>query len=272
MRVERVRDRERLERFLRRDAGLHLYSLADLDDAFWPLTRWYAALDGGEIAALCMLFTGLEPAVLIALASRVDTRMRALVCEIAPELPDRLYAHLSPGLEDAAAESFEIDSHGLHHKMLLLEPAALDRVDCSGIEALSVEDLEELLSFYQPLRADGAQGEYALEPYMLETGHYFGVRDARGLQSAGGVHVWSERYGVAAIGNVATRPDARGRGLAGGVTARICRSLMGSAAHIGLNVEVSNQPALRCYARLGFRRVADYREATLRRACYDAAP
>jgi ribosomal protein S18 acetylase RimI-like enzyme len=267
MRVERVRDRERLERFLRHDTGLHLYSLADLDDAFWPRTTWYAALDGDEIAALCMVFTGLAPSVLIALANDVDDTMRGLLREIAPELPDLVYAHLSPGLVPTAEVCFEVEPHGLHQKMLLGGPSALDGVDTSGVVPLRVTDLDELRAFYAPMRGDGADGEYALEPYMLETRHYFGLRDATGLSSAGGVHVMSAQYGVAAIGNVATRPDARGRGLARRVTAQICRSLMGSMRDVGLNVQKSNLAAVRCYEGLGFRRVADYVEATLRRGC-----
>ena len=271
--IELVRDRDRLERFLRRDTGLNLYSLADLDDAFWPRTTWYASCDDGdEIAALCMMFSGLEPSVLIGLSGEVDERVRSLLREVAPRLPDTLYAHLSPDLVETAAECFQIETHGLHQKMLLHDAAALEGVDTSQVIPLDVSDLDELGTFYAPLRAGGADGEYALEPYMLETGHYFGVRDATGLLSVGGVHVWSERYGVAAIGNVATRPDERGRGWVRRVTARICRSLIGTVPDVGLNVQVSNTPAVRCYERLGFRRVADYREATLRRACYDPPP
>lgn len=265
MRVERIHDRDRIERFLRRDPGLHLYSLADLDDAFWPRTRWHAAIEGDEISALFMLFHGLEPSVLIALQSRVDEIGSALLRSIAPDLPDTLYAHLSPGLEDAASAAFELESHGEHQKMSLCEPAALDGLDLSDVAQLRVSDLDELRAFYAPLREGGAEGEYALEPYMLATGHYYAIRDASGLASVGGVHVWSARYGVAAIGNVATRPDARGRGHARRVTARICRSLMPHVPEIGLNVQVGNLPAVRCYERLGFRRVAEYREATLRR-------
>ena len=41
MNVIRLHDRATLEAFLRRDAALHLYSLGDLDDFFWPFTTWH---------------------------------------------------------------------------------------------------------------------------------------------------------------------------------------------------------------------------------------
>jgi hypothetical protein len=41
MRLIEVDDRARLEAWLRRDPAMHLYELGDLDDFFWPRTRWY---------------------------------------------------------------------------------------------------------------------------------------------------------------------------------------------------------------------------------------
>ena len=78
------------------------------------------------------------------------------------------------------------------------------------------------------------------------------LRDASGIASAGGVHFCSTQYGVAALGNIATRPGRRGHGLAKAVTARVCRSLLRVVPELGLNVESGNTPAIRCYRSLGF--------------------
>ena len=67
-----------------------------------------------------------------------------------------------------------------------------------------------------------------------------------------GVHVWSPRLRVAAVGNVVTHPDYRGQGLAARVVGTLCRRLLGDVDHIGLNVRELNEPAIRCYRRLGF--------------------
>jgi len=260
-----IEERGRIEAFLRKEPGLHVYGLADLDDAFWPNTRWYAASERGSLRAICLLFDGLEPPVLLALAPRVDAALEGLVEHITPNLPDALYVHYSPGLEAALDRGFRREVRERNLKMLLREPARARAVDTAHVEPLGVGDLDELRAFYAPLREGAAEGLYALEAYMLESGSYFGVREAGVLVSAGGVHVWSERYGTAALGNIATRPDRRARGLARAVTARICAGLAGRVRHVGLNVAAGNAPALSCYQSVGFAPVAPYFEASLRR-------
>jgi predicted GNAT family acetyltransferase len=77
--------------------------------------------------------------------------------------------------------------------------------------------------------------------------------------SVAGVHVYSRQHKVAALGNITTRPDARGKGLATTVTARLCQELLRAGIEcVGLNVKADNQSAITCYEKLGFERVADY--------------
>lgn len=64
----------------------------------------------------------------------------------------------------------------------------------------------------------------------------------------------------AGIGNLVTRPEARGRGLGGRVAAAVVSGLRPSADTIGLNVHEANLPARRCYERLGFEPVCPYDE------------
>ena len=78
-----------------------------------------------------------------------------------------------------------------------------------------------------------------------------------------GVHVYSERYHVAAIGNVVTHPTHRNKGYGKLVTARLCRSLLDKVEHIGLNVKADNDAAVACYSRLGFEIIAPYGEFTV---------
>jgi predicted GNAT family acetyltransferase len=98
-------------------------------------------------------------------------------------------------------------------------------------------------------------------PRMLETGFYFGIRRGRALVSVAGVHVFSPQYKVAALGNITTRPDARGQGLATAATARLCQELLQTGIeYVGLNVKADNPSAIACYEKLGFERVTDYGE------------
>ncbi|WMF04517.1 GNAT family N-acetyltransferase [Micromonospora robiginosa] len=85
------------------------------------------------------------------------------------------------------------------------------------------------------------------------------------LVAVAGVHVFSPRWRVAAVGNVTTHPGARGRGLAAGAVAALCARLAGSVDHITLNVRSDNAAAVRLYGRLGFTRVAGFTECALTR-------
>lgn len=59
---------------------------------------------------------------------------------------------------------------------------------------------------------------------------------------------------MVAIGNVFTRPDWRGRGLAARCTAAVVREALDAGLNpIVLNVRIDNAPAIHVYEKLGFR-------------------
>ncbi|PWR07776.1 GNAT family N-acetyltransferase [Micromonospora acroterricola] len=253
MPVRAEHDRSVLADLLGRDPVLHAYQLGDLDDFFWPYTSWFRR---GEQVAL--LYHGVDPPTLLAFAAPADTAaLAALLAEVAPVLPARLYAHLSPGLTDALAGSFRLDSGGAHHRMALTDPVRLAAVRPAGV-VLGAADLPQLRRLYAQ-----AYPENWFDPRMLDTGQYLGVRAGGELAAVAGVHVWSPVYRVAALGNVTTHPRWRGRGLAAAVVAALCVRLRETVEHVTLNVRADNAAALRLYERLGFTRVADYDEYTL---------
>ena len=65
-------------------------------------------------------------------------------------------------------------------------------------------------------------------------------------------------------GSIAVAESHRGRGLGTRLTARIARSLLETADHVGLNVRRDNRAAIACYERLGFTHVAPFEERELR--------
>jgi predicted GNAT family acetyltransferase len=78
-----------------------------------------------------------------------------------------------------------------------------------------------------------------------------------------GIHVYSERYKVAALGNVTTHPEFRGQGVATAAVAKLCRELAHTVDNIGLNVKADNPGAIASYKRLGFEIIATYEECTV---------
>lgn len=251
--IESIHDRARLAKLLRRDIGMNLYALGDLDDFFWPRTVWYA-LDGSEAVAL--LYLGTDTPTLLLFDGGRDGA--ALLDAVEPLLPAAFYAHLHPALVPRLAERRAFDAHGLHHKMILARPDELGAVDTTGVEAVAPGDLDELLALY----ADSYPGNW-FDPRMLETHCYVGARRDGRLIACAGIHVYSPRHRVAALGNITTLPAFRGKGLGRAVTAACCQHLLRSVDVIGLNVKADNEAAIRCYRSLGFEHAGDYVEGAV---------
>jgi ribosomal protein S18 acetylase RimI-like enzyme len=251
--------KDEVEAFARGNPLLHVYAIGDLDDFFWPHTIWYALREGGRVSQLVLLYTGQALPTVLAYADKPVGPLRDLLCLLVPLLPKRFYAHLTEGVADVLADDYSIQAHGAYHKMGLTDRSRIAGFDGREAVALSAADTADLLALY----AASYPGNWFV-PRMLETGFYFGVRRGPALVSVAGVHVYSRRYSVAALGNIATRPDLRGRGLATAVTARLCQELLrGGIEHVGLNVKADNRRAITCYEKIGFERVADYGEYTL---------
>jgi len=253
--VVRLHDRDEIAEALERDALLHIYEIGDLDDLFWPFTTWYARREGAHIEEIALVYKHTDLPVLIALRREPVDGLVSLTRGIARFLPRRIYAHTRPGGTAALEASFAIEPHGAHLRMALQEPARLGEIDPMGAVPLAKEDLPEVEEFY------GASypGNW-FDPWMIETGAYFGIRRGGDLVCVAGVHVVSARGDVAALGNIATRPDQRGQGLAAAATAALCRHLTEERGigRIGLNVKADNAAAIACYAKLGFRTIATY--------------
>lgn len=254
MGVIRLHDKEEIRAFFSKNIPLHLYEIGDLDEFFWPYTAWHALKDADGLKAVVLLYTETSFPVLVALAEE-SALTRELLKSLIPSLPGSYYAHLSPGLEDVFQGSRKLVSHGRHYKMALTRAALLDAVDVSHVDPLTSDDLADLENLYE----QSYPGNWFV-PRMLKTNQYFGVRGTEGLTSVAGIHVYSPTYKVAALGNITTHPDFRGQGLGKAVTARLCLSLLETVEQIGLNVQVDNKGAIRCYRKLGFEVVAEYGE------------
>jgi predicted GNAT family acetyltransferase len=68
---------------------------------------------------------------------------------------------------------------------------------------------------------------------------------------------------VAAIGNVATHPDARGQGLGKTAVSALCHRLLATVDDIALNVKADNTSAIALYRGLGFARVGEFHQLLL---------
>jgi ribosomal protein S18 acetylase RimI-like enzyme len=260
--VVELRNREAIAEFCRRRPAVHAYSLGDLDDFFWPHTRWLGWEQDGALAQIVLLYDEPDPPVMLALAESPVSGMGRLLAAIEAELPDAVYAHLSPGLVETLAPTLLPTSPPIPHRKLgLVDRSRLLGHGDTAVQ-LGPDDLGEVLAFYER-----AYPGTWFEPRMLETRRYLGIREAGALVCVAGVHVWSPDWRVAALGNVATLPEARGRGLATAACAQLCLLLLDDGIDvISLNVRADNAAAIAAYDRLGFVHAADYVEMPLGRA------
>jgi len=137
----------------------------------------------------------------------------------------------------------------------LKNTSLLQDIDCSQVIRLTENDLDEMLSLYE----EGYRDNW-FNARMLQKKQYFGLRIENRLLSIAGIHVYSEKYKVAALGNIVTHPLYRGKGFGKSVTARLCRSLFEHVDNIGLNVKADNAAAIAMYRKLGFEIVGSYYE------------
>lgn len=258
MRAVCLHAKDQIERVLRRNVFLHLYAIGDLDGFFWPYTSWYGWPHDGEIQQIALLYSGTDVPTLLAFTEEPSTLMPLFIRSLMRLLPARVYAHLSLDLLPIVAEQYHVEQHGLHYKMALTQPERLRDVDTSAATALSTADLDALNELY----AASYPGNW-FDPRMLETGQYYGVWRENRFVSVAGIHVYSPEYRVAALGNVTTLPELRGQGWGTIVCAKLCRALLQTVNHIGLNVKADNLSALASYRKLGFEPIAEYEECTL---------
>jgi GNAT superfamily N-acetyltransferase len=254
-----LHNKREIERFLNKDVFLHIYSIGDLDNFFWPYTIWYGSQFNGKLRAIALLYVGMQIPTLLALSNEHNV-MRELLNSIRYLLPNRFYAHLNPGLETDMEETYNFTPYGNHYKMALVDKKLVLKIDCSDVKNLGKKDLNSILELYK----ESYPGNW-FDPRMLEINQYFGIWEKQRLVSIAGIHVYSPHYRVAALGNITTHPAYRKKGLAKRVTAKLCQSLIDKNIRIGLNVNTENHAAIYCYQKLGFKIVASYGEFLFQR-------
>jgi GNAT superfamily N-acetyltransferase len=257
MEIRKSNNKKEIYSFLSRNKGLYLYLIGDLDDFFWPHTTWYAVYVKGEIEAVALLYTGMTPVTLLVFHENDLTYPKELIMDLLPELPQEFNVHLSPGLLDSFGKENIIRNYGRNHRMILAkDPIQISDNKIRRLEMNDIGVIEEFYSLSYP--ANWFDGR------MLETGKYFGYFDHDILAGVAGIHVYSPEYRIAALGNIATHPDFRGKKIAYKLTSALCYDLRNNTETIGLNVSSGNLAAIKCYENAGFEIRDSYDECFIR--------
>jgi ribosomal protein S18 acetylase RimI-like enzyme len=237
-----------------RDRSIHPYGIADVEQ-LWDVSRWWCRR---EAAVGLLDLPGSPTPVVYAVSARDPDGTSALLADLAPWLPQRFVMTAPRGTARRLAGTRRQVWRTDYLKMALTRPASLPPPE-PRVLTLRRADLVDLEALYA---ADADAGGF-FHVGLLDTGAYLGIRDAGRLVATAGVHVLDEVNRVAAIGNVATDPAHRRKGLGTAVVASLCHQLLDRVEVVGLNVAEANVAGRRLYERLGFEVVAAYEEGEL---------
>ena len=238
-----TRDLQLLRDFLERDRVRAGYAVADLEPREFARTHWGVATDRGEPIAVVLEYGGLTPQPLFVMGD-ADGIVAVLRDVIRPRLA---YLAADESLLAPISGLYRIDAgppmvrQWVNRQMFRPVQGPVQR-----LVPADIVDLNRLygLGFAGWLPADA-----------IANGVYYGVRIAGRLVAAAGTHVVSPEGKIAAVGNVMTHVDFRGRGFAKQTTSAVTGELLRTCDDVVLNVRADNPPALAAYRALGY---ADY--------------
>ncbi len=248
-----TRDKKLLRSFLERDRLRAAYAVADLEESEFVKTRWGVATEDGEPIAVVLEYGGLTPQPLFVMGDS-DGIVAVLRDVIRPRLAYLAAdeAHLAP-----IAGVYRIDSGPPMVRMWVNRQ--MFRPVQGPVQRLAPADIVDLNRLY------GLGFAGWLPAQSIANGVYYGVRIAGRMVAAAGTHVISPEGRIAAVGNVMTHIDFRGRGFAKQTTSAVTAELLRSCDEVVLNVRVDNPPALAAYRALGYRDYCRFEERLVHR-------
>jgi ribosomal protein S18 acetylase RimI-like enzyme len=244
--VPPLTDKDEIRQRLRRDPAWSVYALGDLAPAMFPKTLWFEP-------DLSLIFRDYGTAILFAMGP--GSVREALACVECP-----VHLQVQRDALDEVARHAEVSSVRRMWRMVWSggpppRPAGSVRLGAGDVPALRV--------LYEDGESTGEAPDFFF-PSMVTDGVFHGVREGAALVAVAGTHLVARNEGVAAIGNVYTRHDRRGRGLGRSAMNAVLAELAGVDT-IGLNVRTDNHAAVRLYESLGFRRHCEFYEAVATR-------
>jgi len=254
--VKRLTDKDQILAYLETDRLYAAYAVGDLEPALFKQATWFGAEKNGRLCALAMHFRGVKMPVLFLMGDK-----------------EGLTAVLEKGL---SPESVYINCRAEHLTItgniyLWDGPIAMWRMTLdkkrfhptwNNCIRLTPEHADQLAEFYEQ------GGMTGFNRQQLVPGIFYGALHHGRLAAAAGTHLISTAYNIAAVGNVFTLPEHRGRGYGTTVTRAVLNDLIKLGIRdIVLNVGQVNKAAIHIYEKSGFERYCPFFEgnALLRR-------
>jgi len=255
--MPRLTDRNEIRTRLRRDPAWSVYALGDLAPPMFPKTRWF-------MPDLTLLVQDYGTTIMFAMGTG---SVREALDHVAGPVHLQVQRDALEEVERHAAVSSSRRMWRMTWTRDLSRRSAttLHRAKAEHVAAasaatfrLNASDVPALETLYADGASTGESPDFFF-PSMVADGAFHGIYEGAALVAAAGTHVLAREEGAAAIGNVYTRHDRRGRGLGRLVTSAVLGELAGVET-IGLNVRADNDAALHLYESLGFARHCEFYE------------
>ncbi|MBL7066093.1 MAG: GNAT family N-acetyltransferase [Anaerolineae bacterium] len=247
--TSKLTDKFQILAFLETDRLYGAYAIGDLEPGMFVQSAWAGAERDGRMEALVLHFCGLKPPALLLMGD--PDGLRAILEDVL--CPEWVYLTCRTKHLPVACDFYEWNETIPMWRMVL-QPARFRPVggDCARLTPAHSDQLAELYAL---------GGGNAFGPAQVPHGVFYGVLADGRLVAAAGTHLVSPTYGVAAVGNIFTHPDYRGRGYGTATTSAVLSELVQHGIRdVVLNVDQKNESAIRIYERLGFERYCPFLE------------
>lgn len=241
--MPQLTDKNSIRAILRRDPAWCVYALGDLSPEMYPKTEWFTP-------DLSLVLKDYGTSILFAMG--------------AGSVPEALEHVVWPVHLQVRADALE----AVRQHARVADVKTMWRMSWTGDRAITPDaravrlgdaDVPAIERLYADGAATGESPDF-FYPAMVGRGVFFGVYEGADLVAAAGTHLLSREEGAAAIGNIYTRRDRRGRGCGRLVTSAVMHALA-DVDTVGLNVRADNAAAIHLYQSLGFTRHCDFFEA-----------
>ena len=248
-------DLDEVRRRLERDRPWSAFSLADLDPPYAQHATWFGSTGSNSVV---LVYGAFDPPIVFCQGEPAECEAILAEAHVVSRTAGA-YINVTDPLWPIIGRTFTTFQPRRMSRMLLRGDLSLPSAHALAVP-VGPDDLGALRNLYEK------DPPAFFLPEHVKDGVYFGVRQSGDLVAVAGTHVVSTRGSVGAIGNVYTRPDCRGRGLAAEVTGAVARELRRRGiATVVLNVAHSNDIARRVYERLGFVEYCVFHEGLARR-------
>ena len=241
LQISATRDRALLRRFLEQDRIRAAYAICDLEEREFARSKWGIGTRDGETIAVVLEYGGLTPQPLFVMGD--GEAIAAILREIIR--PRLVYLAADEALLPSVDKVYRVDPGPRMLRMWV--DREMFRPVHGPVSRLAPVDIVDLNRLY----GLGFSGWLPAESIGL--GVYYGIRASGRLIAAAGTHVISHEGRLAAVGNVLTHADYRGRGFAKLTTSAVTQELLHNCDEVVLNVRADNPPAIAAYTALGYK-------------------